>query len=1051
MNSDRWQEVKRLVEEALELPEEDRVALLAGVGDEELRVAVRGLLEITPTEADAFDRVRFLPASTGIPFKAGDFVGKYEILEEIGCGGMGVVFKADDHGLRGTVALKVLPPRVLSVSANEDATLARLSHPNIAAFYESGETEEGFRFLAMEYVEGKPITSYCAEKRLALPARLTLFRQVCGAVEYAHQRFIVHRDLKPENILVTYEGEPKLLDFGIAKVLRPGSLHPTLTRLADRPLTVAFASPEQLGGDHTRVTSDVYSLGVLLCLLLTGKLPYKVASSDELPWAIRNMEPIRPSALVPLNKEGLRETPATDGNAKRLRRRLEGDLDAIVLRALRKNPEERYPSVAELSEDIRRYLDREPVLARQGSRRYFAAKFVQRHRWGVASGLTFLLVLLALITALFFTQREAIRERDAARREAARAERVSGFLVDMFRVSNPWTKAGTPTTAREVLDTAARKLESSPPEDSIVRGSLLHSLGRINLSLGAYSSAEALLQPALLNLRLNADRNRHLIAETLADLARVRYHQARYTEAEHYALDAIHDFNEGFGMRTLLGRIAFARGDYIRAEALFREAWDIDRKSLAPFSVRASNSAHDLACALHAEGRYAEAAALYDQSLLTRRRLLGENHYATLQVLENLALLVQDRGHLEEAQNRLVSVRLKYRDLGDPDFPSLPALFHNLGSGFISLGKLDQAEEILFDSLAGYRSLLPDDHPNVGRALSEVGRFYDARRKYAEAERYYREGFRRLEACLGRDHPDTIAVMNNLAVLRAREGKTREAEALWREALGRAEAHRVRPALLAVLRKNLALRQDAVGATGRYHTAGIEILDLTETPDSYEASWAAQHRGDPGKDAPVLLFSDDFNDGRIDPEKWEARGRTVREENGELQVLMAVTDHGGQVSTLPIAIDPTRTLAISRRVRIHAANSFYDGKMAVGITGYPEKNFGVSYANYRYTGGGESVTVGISIYRHNANSHRFADRRANVSPLIPPLWDRWFEETLLFDPRTGEVRYSIDGKERLAYNVGPLPANASTITLTFFPWGWYTGHSQEMDWVRVEQ
>jgi hypothetical protein len=374
-----------------------------------------------------------------------------------------------------------------------------------------------------------------------------------------------------------------------------------------------------------------------------------------------------------------------------------------------------------------------------------------------------------------------------------------------------------------------------------------------------------------------------------------------------------------------------------------------------------------------------------------------------------------------------------------------------MGSTLISAGKLAQAESILFDSLGGFRSFLPDSHPNVGRSLAEVGRFFDEKGQGAEAERYYRGGLGRLVRSLGADHPDAIAAENNLTALRAKEGREAEAAIAWRELLRRAEARGVRPALLDVLRTNLAraLKREG-GASGRYTTVGIEILDLTETPDYIEVPWIAPLRMSGGM-KPSLRFFDDFNDAVIDPAKWEVRGSTVRETEGELQVLTALTDQGGQARTLPIPIDPNRPLTISRRVKLHAANEFSDGKMIVGVTGYPEKSFGVSYANYRYTGGGECVTVGISLFRRNANTHRFAERRANVSLLIPPLWDRWLDEELRYDPRTGEVRYSIDGKERLAYNVGPLPANASSITLTFFPWGWYTGHSQEMDWVRVEQ
>jgi hypothetical protein len=346
---------------------------------------------------------------------------------------------------------------------------------------------------------------------------------------------------------------------------------------------------------------------------------------------------------------------------------------------------------------------------------------------------------------------------------------------------------------------------------------------------------------------------------------------------------------------------------------------------------------------------------------------------------------------------------------------------------------------------------LPDEHPHTGQALAELGRLFFARGRYVEAERYCREGLKRLEGSLGKNHPDTIAAAINLGAILAREGKAAEALRIWKELL---QLRPLRRDLETALRGNVAaiVGSERSGHQGAFSTVGIEILDLTETPDYTDAEQdlsplprlMAQHHG-------IVRFFDDFNDGVIDPKKWEIRGATVREESGMLRVLTLQTDRGGQARTLPISIDPTRPLVISRRVKVHAANEYFDGRMVVEITGYPEKSFGVTYADYRYTGAGEAVTVGFSVFRRNATPHRYAERRANVSQFIPPLFDRWFDEEFRYDPRTGEARYSIDGRERLAYNVGPLPPNASAITLTFFPWGWYTGHSEEMDWVRVEQ
>ncbi|HTG36522.1 MAG TPA: serine/threonine-protein kinase [Thermoanaerobaculia bacterium] len=1055
MHPEEWQEVKRIVDRALELPEEEREAFLAAIEDEALRQAADDLLRVPTAGADAFDHLRLFPAARLMPFRDGDTVGPYTIVKALDRGGMGAVFKAKDTRNGRVVALKILPPNALSYSRNEDKAQARLKHRYIATLYDSDTTPEGFRYVAMEYVEGIPITAFAEADRPTLRGRLELFRQVCEAVEHAHQKLVVHRDLKPDNILVTAEGEPKLLDFGIAKILSPTLAARTLTRSADRPFTLAYASPEQLGGMPTDTRTDVYSLGVLLCVLLTSRLPYRAERSHDLPQAILALEPVRPSALA--LSEAVSPSALPKGSRRRLRRLLEGELDAIVLRALRKEPAERYRSVAELSEDVRRYLDREPVLALKGTSRYRMRKFLERHRLPVAAALLGLLVLIGFTVALFFLRQEALSERDAAQREAKRSEAASGFLVDMFKVSNPWTTLGSTVSAREVLDEAARKLQASPPRDPAVRGTLLRSLGRINLNLGNYAPAETLLEPALKDIRAHYGGNPRLIAETLADLATVRYHQARYADAERYAAETlsvadVSDAGETLEMRSLIGRVAFARGDFTRAEKLFRTALADSERLGGPQSLRAASAVHDLACTLHAEGKYAEASACYGRSLAIRRKLLGENHHGTLQVLHNLACLTRDQGNSAKAETELVAIRLGYRAISDPNYPSMPTLFHNIGATLLSAGKLDEAEPLLFDSLAGYRWLFPDNHPHIARALAELGRLFDARRHTADAERYYRNALGRLERSLGKGHPDTITVANNYAAFLAREGRGREADGIWRELLYRMETHPVREDLAEAIRENLAAahRSQKGDASDTWRAVTIEMLDLTETPDYLEAPDRTAPLSLAGKRGAIRFF-DDFNDGLIDPGKWEVRGNTVLEEGGKLRVLTTVTDQGGQARTLPFPIDSTQTLIISRRVKVHASNEFLDGKMVIGITGYPEKNFGVSYANYRYTGAGESVTVGFSLFRRNASSHRWAEQRANVSLLLPPIWDRWFDEELRYDPQTGEVRYSIDGTERLAYNVGPLPPNASTLTLTFFPWGWYTGHSQEMDWVRVEQ
>lgn len=236
-----------------------------------------------------------------------------------------------------------------------------------------------------------------------------------------------------------------------------------------------------------------------------------------------------------------------------------------------------------------------------------------------------------------------------------------------------------------------------------------------------------------------------------------------------------------------------------------------------------------------------------------------------------------------------------------------------------------------------------------------------------------------------------------------------------------------------------------------YQTVPLEMLALSTPTEYQEEPVPAPPVQTEEPSRSIVRFSDSFDDGVIDVRKWEAGGSTVRESGGTLLLSASVVDHTGWARTLPIPIDPSRPLVISRRVRLHPGNEFFDALMSITPTGYPEKRFGVSYASYHYTGGGECVTVGFSLFRRDANSHRFADRKANASPLLPPVWDRWLDENLIYDPRTGEARYFLDGREQLGYNVGALPPTTTSLSLTFTAWGWYTGHLQEMDSLEVTQ
>ena len=452
MTPEEWASVKDVFEEALGRPECERAGFVrerAG-GDEAVAREVLSLLEAHEGAGEFLGSptaTRIDPDAPRPPLPKR--VGPYEVLRELGSGGMGTVYLAELVGpdFRRPVAVKVIRHGFSSALfvrrfQNERRILAGLSHPNIAALLDGGTTEDGLPYFAMEYVAGTPLNEYCDARRFSTAQRLSLFRTICAAVQYAHQNLVVHRDLKPGNILVTPEGVPKLLDFGLAKFLEPGpDAGPEETATAFRIFTPAYASPEQVKGETVTTASDVYSLGALLYVLLTGKRPYRVTTraTDELARAVVDQVPTRPSLAVradaePANHEGeTAPTPvqiaaAREGTPERLSRALGGDLDTIVLKAMHKDPRRRYASAEQLSEDLRRHLEGLPVSARPDSRAYRFGKFVRRHRAGVAAAI---LVVLAVVGGVAATLWQA---RRAAEKEALAVRRFN----DVRKLANAY-------------------------------------------------------------------------------------------------------------------------------------------------------------------------------------------------------------------------------------------------------------------------------------------------------------------------------------------------------------------------------------------------------------------------------------------------------------------------------------------------------------------------------------------------------------------------------------------------------------------------------------
>ena len=480
----------------------------------------------------------------------GEIIGAYRVLSTLGAGGMGEVFLAEraDSQFEQKVAIKIVHAGMFGRGVHsrlkmERQILAQLDHPNIAHLLDGGALPDGSAYIVMEYVDGVAIDAYCDSNHLDVTARLKLFQTVCSAVHYAHQNLIVHRDLKPSNILVTAAGIPKLLDFGIAKLLdeRQAGSHTLAVTHADiRVMTPDHASPEQVRGQLITTSSDVYVLGVLLYKLLSGAGPFFISSMRlaEIERAICEKDPPLASQAVRIQDSdearSIAEARAT--TPKRLRRALAGDLDNVVCMAMRKEPERRYGSAQQLAGDIQRHLDGLPVMARRDTVSYRTAKFVRRNWLPVTAAASALFLMVAFATTTYFQSLRIAAERDrvaqqreVAERERVRAEEISTFLVNLFKLSDPEESRGNQVTARELLDSSAKRLEAGLQNQPATKAALMATVGEVYDSLGQYKDAVPILNESLALQPASHEKSR---VNTLLELARAREGAGDLSSAE---------------------------------------------------------------------------------------------------------------------------------------------------------------------------------------------------------------------------------------------------------------------------------------------------------------------------------------------------------------------------------------------------------------------------------------------------------------------------------------------------------------------------------------
>lgn len=797
----QWQRIKEIVGTALEQEPSRRGVYLdeACADDSGLRAEVDSLLSAYE-KSDDLSRSPFAGARFDVPVES-QSMGPYRLIKKLGEGGMGQVWLAEQTApVRRQVALKLIRAGMLHSDAlqrfqAERQSLALMDHPAIAKVFDAGATPNGQPFFVMEYVEGRPITEFCDQKKLILRERLQLFIQVCEAVQHAHQKAVIHRDLKPANILVAeIDGKPRprIIDFGLAKAAAPLVPGETLFTQAGAFLgTPGYMSPEQTdpGAQDIDTRADVYSLGVILYELLAGSLPFdterlKKEPLDKLVRILREEDPPTPSAK-------LRNDPATSTvkaqargtEAHQLVTLLSGDLDWITMKALEKDRERRYGTPFELAADIERHLQNRPILARPASAGYRVRKYIRRNRAGVAvaAGAMSLLIAFAVMQAIQL--RRITRERD-------RANRVTDFMTSMFKVSDPSEARGNSVTAREILDKSSKEIETGLAKDPELQAQMMNVMGEVYLNLGLYPQAQSLIEQAIqIRRRTYGVRNRETL-DSMDKLAWIFQEQGKFEQAEKIEREILPIRSELFGPedRDTLGsemnlaNAVSGQGRNAESEQIDRAALAIRRRIL-PEDRMTLIEMSNLAATLEDMGRYQESEQLLDEALPIMNRTLGPEHPFTIKARSNLADVYDREGRFAEAEQitrELLEIRR--RVLG-PNHPDTLTNAGDVGTLLYEEGRFAEAEVIHREILEIQKRVTGPEHPRTLSTMSNLANDLAALHRYVEAEQLSQKTWEIQRRVLGAEHPYTLDSAVSLAAIYRKEGRYAEAEKLMRQTL----------------------------------------------------------------------------------------------------------------------------------------------------------------------------------------------------------------------------------------------------------------------------
>lgn len=763
-------------------------------------------------------------------------IGPYRIVGRLGEGGMATVYHAErsDQDFEQTVALKLISPMRQSEHwhqrfVQERQILASLHHPNIALLFDGGIAESGQPYFAMEYVGGAPITEYCDSERLDVRSRLGMLLAVCDAVSYAHSNLIVHRDLKPSNILVDENGQPKLLDFGIAKILSDENTSRTQTSM--RALTPDYAAPEQFVGGPVTTAADVYALGGLLFELLVGRRPFARVSGSalDIEREVRSRGAPSFARLAADFNEQERNTIASARNAswRRLRRAIEGDLENIALKALRQEPERRYASVEALAADLRRYLEGLPVEARADTVGYRLRKFASRHPIGVPLGLVAITALMVTSGLALHQAQQAETAAALARLEAAKANETRDFVTSLFEFAGPDKSLGEQLTARQLLDLGSARIDEQLATQPELHAEMSLLLANTYGQLGLYETALPLANQSA-DLFASVNENAKQFDATLA-LARLYRQTGDFAASATFLerAEALLDSSSGAARSTLLverGELGREQAQFDSARAAFEEALVLDRERNAPaqdiardlyrlgtlefssgdnnlgldllrqaaaqleagnadYTTQYASIQHDIGVMLIQRGELAEARNVLEGVRESRMRLLGGEHPDVAVTLKELAGISRQEGHSDEAERLyLEALAINEAMLGN-EHPETANNLNSLAVFYRGLGNDAKALEFAQRALVGASKVYGAKHPTVGLMTVNVGSMQRMLGQLDAALGTTSDGLSILVGVLGEEHHLSGVAYNALAGVQHDRGNTADAEANYRRAL----------------------------------------------------------------------------------------------------------------------------------------------------------------------------------------------------------------------------------------------------------------------------